>query len=112
MSAGRILGGIRLAWGAALLAVPRRCIRLAPGAPTDIAGDAVAVARVLGARQVAQAIVELAAWPRLRRTGAAADLLHASSGVALAAADQRWRGVAVADTALASGFAVAGLAAR
>lgn len=76
----------------------------APGA------DARRIARVLGARHVLQAGVELAAWPRWRRLGATADLLHAASGVGLAAVDPRWRRVALADAALATSWAVVGIA--
>jgi hypothetical protein len=112
MSAGQILGALRLAWGTALLGAPLRCISLVPGAPAGVPDDAVTVARVLGGRHVLQGLAEIAAWPSLRRLGAAADILHAATGVALAATDRRWRSVARADAALATGFAVAGLAAR
>jgi len=124
--AGRAFGAARLAWGLTLLTAPDRCIELAggpgdgggPGAGGPGAGggaaepgaDARRIARVLGGRHVLQAGVELAAWPRWRRLGATADLLHAASGVGLAAVDPRWRRVALIDAALATSWAVVGIA--
>ncbi len=112
MSAGQILGALRLVWGSALLGAPVQCIGLVPGAPAGVPDGAVTVVRVLGGRHVLQGLVEMAARPSFCRLGAASDLLHAATGVALAASDRRWRSVAGADAALATGFAVAGLAAR
>lgn len=107
--AGRVFGAARLGWGLTLLTAPDRCIELA-GGPDDAGVDARRIARVLGARHVLQAGVELAAWPRWRRLGATADLLHAASGVGLAAVDPRWRRVALIDAALATSWAVVGIA--
>jgi hypothetical protein len=102
---GRLLGACRLLWGGALVLVPGRLLG-AVRAPAD--ERSCVVARVLGGRHVLQGVVELARWPRWRRAGIAADVLHASSAVALAAADRRRRRVAVADATVAAAFALGG----
>ncbi len=103
---GRILAGVRLAWAGALLVDPAALLEAAGGRPDD---DAVRVARILGARHAVQGAVELATWPRWRRSGAAVDAAHAATAAALAAADRRWRRLAGLDTVVAAAFAAAGL---
>lgn len=103
-----LLGGVRLGWGVLLLS-RAGTVADAMGAPPGSA--ATLVARLLGGRQVAQALVELAWWPRYRRLGAAVDLAHAASGV-LATTDDRWRRPASIDAAVATGFAAGGLVRR
>ena len=98
---------VRLGWGLLLLGAPRE-ILAAVGAPETTRGT-VAVTRLLGARHVAQGgVTLLAPTVTVRRCGAAADLLHASTAVALAAARRPWRRVATADALLAAGFAAIG----
>ncbi|SCF09782.1 hypothetical protein GA0074695_3454 [Micromonospora viridifaciens] len=96
-------GLARLAWGATLVVAPRRVLRRL-GHPSRLA---VGTLRVLGVRHLAQAAVTL------RRpvavvliAGAAADLLHAASALALAAVDRRQRRIALLDSAIAGGWAV------
>ena len=105
LNRGRIVGMVRLAWAATLLVAPSRVI-VAVGGSSD--SKATTVARVLGIRHAIQGLVEVAAWPRWRRTGSVVDLAHALTGVALAGTDRRWRRVALTDSALATTFAVAG----
>jgi hypothetical protein len=64
---------------------------------------------VLGARHGLQGTVEILTGPRWRKSGAAVDLAHAATGIALAAADPRWRRVALSDAVVASTFAGVGL---
>lgn len=94
---------VRLAWGAFLLAAPGRAVRLLGGTPSPGARN---VARVLGTRHVAQAVVAAHDGGRHRLLLATIDWLHAASGLALAAVDRRWRRPALADAALATTFGV------
>ena len=101
------LTGLRIGWGAALIAAPRPLLRgLAHAeAPTDRV--AVGVLRVLGVRHLAQAVVEsLGPQPFVRYLGAAVDGLHALTAAGLAVLDRRWRRGALTDTAIAASFAV------
>ncbi|GAB2568032.1 hypothetical protein Aab01nite_44000 [Paractinoplanes abujensis] len=102
----RVTGPARAGWGAALLLVPEPLLRRAAGAPVPAA--ATTVARVLGTRQLVQAVV-MTAVPGRRAAGlsAAVDALHAATGVALAVASPRWRRIALADAAFATVLAVA-----
>lgn len=97
----------RAAYGLALLSAPGLLAGLA-GVPAD--HRARAVARVLGARQVAQAAAT-AAQPStpVLRLGAGVDLAHALSMLVLAAADHRRRRAALTDAGVAAAFAAAGL---
>lgn len=72
-------------------------------------GRARAVARVLGARQLAQALASggSPSYPVLG-LGVEVDLLHASSMVALGAAARRRRNQALLDALIAASFALAG----
>lgn len=101
-----VLGSVRLGWGLVLLTAPDRVGR-ALGAPPGPATRRLA--RVLGARHVVQAAVELATWPRWSVAGAAVDGAHAATGL-VAGADPRWRRPALLDAAVAAGLAGAGLA--
>lgn len=94
---------VRLAWGAFLLAAPGRAVRLLGGTPSPGARN---VARVLGTRHVAQAVVAARDGGRHRLLLATIDWLHAASGLALAAVDRRWRRPALADAVLATAFGV------
>jgi hypothetical protein len=101
-------GGVRAAWGGALLVAPGAVLALTTRSDPAFLGAARTVLRVLGARHLVQAGVEL------RRPGAAVlgagavvDGLHAASGVTLAALDRRWRRSALLDAAVATGFCLA-----
>ncbi|MCW3845083.1 hypothetical protein ONA70_33955 [Micromonospora yasonensis] len=98
----------RLAWGAALTVAPHRVL-LRWGHPS---GLAVAVLRVLGVRHLAQAAMTLRRpTPVVLTAGAAADALHATTALALAAVDRRQRRIALLDTAIAGGWALLDLSA-
>ncbi|SBT45795.1 hypothetical protein [Micromonospora narathiwatensis] len=91
----------RLAWGATLIVAPRRLLRRW-GHPS---GLAVGTLRVLGVRHLAQAAVTLRRpVPMVLAAGAAADLLHAATALALAAVDRRQRRIALLDAAIAGGW--------
>ena len=97
---------VRGTYGAALCLTPGPLIRLAGGAADP---RAEVVARVLGARHVAQALA-LAGRPgpgRLVLSGGV-DMLHAASMIALGAADRPRRRIALTDGFLAAVFAADG----
>ena len=86
---------LRLSWGAALLARPG-AVLAAAGVPAD--PTLTAVARVLGARHLLQAVVAGPGAPLvLRRAGAAVDVLHVGTCVAAAVALPARRRAAAAD---------------
>ncbi|MFU8850745.1 hypothetical protein ACNAW0_07140 [Micromonospora sp. SL1-18] len=96
-------GFVRLAWGTTLIVAPRRVLRRW-GHPSRLA---VGTLRVLGVRHLAQAAVTLRRpVPLVLVAGAAADLLHAGTALALAAVDRRQRRIALLDTAIAGGWTV------
>ena len=77
------------------------------GGPLD--PGAVAAVRVLGARQLAQAAVSVAAPSApLLALGAGADGAHALSMAVLALADPRWRRPAMVSGLIAAAFAAGG----
>lgn len=94
---------VRLAWGLFLVGAPGRAVRLLGGTPTQ---GAKTVARVLGARHLAQAAVEARDGGRHRLLLAAVDWTHAGSGLVLALLDRRWRRPALTDATLATAFGV------
>lgn len=102
---------VRTAWGVALVAAPGLMARTAAGRG-GFSTRTEHVARLLGSRHLLQAAVT-AARPDtpVLLIGAAADVLHAASGVALGVLDGRWRRPALLDAAVAAAFATAGLAA-
>lgn len=77
---------------------------LAPGVLTPGRPFPAALYRVLGVRQVAQAL--LVGRVLGHRASAGVDALHAVSMVAIALASRRYRTAAVAQVGLASAFAV------
>jgi hypothetical protein len=100
--------GLRIGWGAALVAAPQPLLRLLARADAPADRVAVAVLRVLGLRHVGQAVVEvLGPQPVVRYLGAAVDGLHALTALGLAVLDPRWRRGALTDTAIAASFATA-----
>ncbi|HEY2308589.1 MAG TPA: hypothetical protein VGI05_22190 [Streptosporangiaceae bacterium] len=98
---------VRACYGAALLCAPGVALGLATGqAPSQ---RARAVARILGARHLAQAVLTL--WrprPAVLLTGAGIDACHSASMLALAVADPRMRRAGIADAATAAAFMATG----
>lgn len=102
-----VSAAVRAGYGTALLLVPERVLAL--GARPPFPPPAAAVARVLGARHVLQAVVTVAApTGRVLGAGALVDASHGSTDVALAAVAPRWRRIALADAALAAILAADG----
>jgi hypothetical protein len=96
----------RAGYGTALLTAPGPLIGLCTGRAPSV--RARRVARVLGARHLAQAaITALAPGPEVIAAGAVVDLLHAASMFALAAVDQTPRRAEFADALCATALAVA-----
>jgi CHASE2 domain-containing sensor protein len=98
---------MRLAYGIALLVRPDLVCRPFSGGPVD--RPSRVFARVLGARQVVEALV----LRRHRRRnwvlgGAAVDGMHALTMLGVAARDRRHRRLALANAAVAAGFAAEG----
>ena len=97
----------RACYGAALLCAPGLALGLCTGqAPSQ---RARAVARILGARHLAQAVLTL--WrprPAVFLAGAGIDACHAASMVALAVCDPRMRRAGIADAATAAAFTATG----
>jgi hypothetical protein len=79
------------------------------GGRPPISAPAIAVARVLGARQLVQSAVTAVA-PTWSVAGlrALVDALHAGTNVGIAAMSPRWRRTALTDALIAAGFAVSG----
>jgi hypothetical protein len=107
-----LLTVVRAGYGAVQLLWPDRSAEQLLGGPLEPA--ARTGVRVLGARQLVQAGLGIAApTPSLLAAGAAADALHALSMAVLAVADRRWRRPAVVSGLTAAAFAAGGaLAAR
>jgi hypothetical protein len=108
LSGRNALSAVRAGYGAAQLLFPELVTGRLAGRGLDTAERFTA--RVLGARQLVQAVVS--GNPPGRRAllaGAGVDILHAASMVALAVAEPRRRRLAGAETATALCFAAAGL---
>jgi hypothetical protein len=104
-----LLQAVRAGYGAALLLVPGPVIRASTGSQ---AGPRTrAVARVLGARHLAQAAVTVGSGPSAEALGlgAAVDITHAASMAVLALADRRVRRMTLTDALIETAFAAAGL---
>jgi hypothetical protein len=101
----------RLGLGAADVLAPRALARAELGRrPDDLSRR---VLRVLGVRQLVQAGLAMRFRSRAaRRIGAAVDLLHAGSMVALAILDPRRRRGALVQAGIATGFGIGELARR
>ena len=104
----RLFAGLGVASGAVLMARPQQVLdALAPAFPRD----RLWLARVLGARLVAQHGAVLAApSPRLVRLGSAVDLLHAASMVPFVASPRYGRAARISG-GLAAAYAAVALAA-
>ena len=101
---------VRVGYGVAVVVAPRRMQRLmglAPGGHAD--PTTTAVARVLGARQVAQGLLSgVAPSPEVLALGVWVDTLHLLSMVALAGLDPRRTRVGLTDAAVAGTFVALG----
>lgn len=95
----RALTAARLGWAAVLLLAPASSLRGA-GVPS------AAVARVLGVRHLAQALLATAApRPVVQRGSALVDAVHTGSCLVVAAVSPRWRRAALVDAVIEAGFA-------
>lgn len=98
----------RAAWGAALLLAPGPVLRHVHGLTVD--RRSTGVARVLGARHLAQAAV---AWwapvPLVSAIGVLADSAHALTALGLAVVDPHRRRAGALDAVIASGWAASGV---
>jgi hypothetical protein len=103
----RVLAGMGVTSGAALLARPRRVVdRLCPELPRD----RVWLVRLLGVRLLLQhGAVLLRPHPVLVRAGSAVDLLHAASMVPFAASARYGRAARISG-GLAAGYAAVAMA--
>lgn len=103
----RWFAAVRAGYGLGLLCAPGRAAELSGGAACDTRFRAVA--RVLGARHCAQALVTACRpSPAVLLLGAGTDIAHAASMLALAASHGRRR-AGLTDAAAATAFASAGL---
>jgi hypothetical protein len=100
----RLIELIRAGWGTAMLAAPRSLLAHVHGVQADRTD--VAVARVLGARQLVQGVLSgLAPSPEVLAAGVWVDVAHATSMAALPLLDRSRARVAATDAAIASLFA-------
>lgn len=97
----------RACYGAALLCAPGLALGLFTGqAPSHRART---IARILGARHLAQAVLTL--WrprPAVLLAGAGVDACHTASMLALAVADPHMRRAGIADATAAAAFTATG----
>jgi hypothetical protein len=105
----RWMSVVRAGYGVVLLLWPGLLITAVTDAPASL--RVRTVARVLGARHVAQAtICGMAPARALIQAGAAVDGLHAASMLVLAGAEPRLRRALLADATLEAAFALAATA--
>jgi hypothetical protein len=102
------LEAVRGCWGVCELVAPNRVVGGLVRHPAD--GRTRVVARILGARHVAQAVLTLRGDPVTHALGGAVDLTHSASMVLLALVDRRRRRAAVTSAAIALGFGIAEIA--
>ena len=93
---------VRAAYGTVLLLAPARVLQLYGGPPDD--SEAKAVARVLGARHILQAIMTKGG--KFSRLGAVVDGVHAATMFALAAASAEYGRPALIDGSVAATFSL------
>jgi hypothetical protein len=110
VTALRVLSPLRAGIGVARLAYPHTVI---PGlAAGSLSSRGRKVVRVLGARQVAQAVVTgRAPTPAVLWLGTEVDVAHAATMIGLAVVERRYRRAALVDGAIAMAFALVGAAA-
>lgn len=98
---------IRAGWGAALLLAPRHVLTHVHHVRVDT--KAIAITRILGARQLTQAALSGAnPSPEVLAMGVWVDSAHAATGIALAALDRSRARAALTDTAVAALWAGGG----
>jgi hypothetical protein len=98
---------VRAGVGIVHLAFPDALVRRLSGG--QLSGRGRTVVRVLGARQVAQALLSgRAPTGSVLLLGAEADVAHAATMITLAVLQRRYRRAALCDAAIAAAFALAG----
>ena len=98
---------VRAAWGAALLVAPRQVLGRVHHLRVDRAS--VRVARVLGARQLGQAVLSgVDPSPEVLAMGVWVDGVHAATAVGLAVVDRHRARAGLTDAAIAGAYAVLG----
>jgi hypothetical protein len=100
----RAATGVRLLLGSALTVFPREVLDLVGGLDRDD-GRTRLIARVLGARMVGQAGLDLVCGPRARTLDVAVDVTHALSMLAVAGLAPAHRRSALASAACAGAVA-------
>ncbi len=111
MKRGRVTAAVRAGWAGALLLVPGKLVGI--GGQLPVPPSAVAIARVLGVRQLLQSAATMVApTGPVAGLSTAVDALHAGTDLGFAAVSRRWRGITVVDAAIATAFAVAGWSCR
>lgn len=104
----RYLEFLRAGWGAALLAAPRTVLTAIRGVHID--RPAIVVTRILGARQLVQAVSSgVRPSPEILAAGVWVDAVHALTAFGLALADRRRARIGVADGLVAALWAGLGL---
>ena len=96
----------RVGWAALLIGRPDAVFRAMGGTRPD--GRWRVIARILGVRHLAQALLEFGERPDKVRVAALIDTVHAASVLGYAAIDRPRRRVALADSAVAGSFAAYG----
>jgi hypothetical protein len=99
---------VRGCWGACELVAPGHVVGSLVRRPADVRTRVVA--RILGARHLAQAVLTLSGDPVTHALGGAVDLTHSASMVLLALVDRRRRRAAATSAAIALGFGIAEIA--
>jgi hypothetical protein len=98
---------LRGGWGAALLVAPDRVLGVVHG--LDVDTKSRVVARILGARQLTQAVLSgFRPSPEVLAMGVWVDTVHAITALGLAAVDRHRFRAGATDTVIASLWAVAG----
>jgi len=97
------LMAVRLVWGGLLVGFPGALERVAGSRPSDTSWRVVA--RLLGARHLAEVALELRGTRERTQLAAVVDSLHALSVTAYVALDRRHRRAALLDALMAWGFA-------
>jgi hypothetical protein len=99
---------IRAGWGVALLAAPGVVLTRVHGVHVD--SPALVIARILGARHLAQALLSgVNPTPEVLAAGAWVDAVHSMTAFGLAAVDRRRTRAGVTDGVVAAAWAGLGL---
>jgi hypothetical protein len=107
VSPGKVLSLVRAGVGIVDLVLPEALVRHLAGSQLSDRGRRVV--RVLGARQVTQALLSgHAPTEAVLCLGAEADVAHAATMIVLAVLERRYRRAALCDAAIATAFAIAG----